>query len=103
MRRLLAIICPPLAVLLCGKPFSAVLNAFLCCLFWVPGMAHALMVVDDRFQDKRTRRIAAPLEDMARAMERRQVRMSRAKKPEPRELVRDPRVGANGTVYRQRN
>lgn len=103
MRRLLAIICPPLAVLLCGKPFSAILNAFLCCFFWLPGVGHALMVVDDRFQDKRTRRIANPLEQMARSMERERVRETRRKRPEPRQPVMDPHRGVNGTVFRQRN
>ena len=103
MRRLLAIVCPPLAVLLCGKPISAIFNAFLCCLFWFPGVGHALMVVDDRFQDKRTRRIAKPLERIAHSMEREQTRAPRARRQEPREPVRDPRIGANGTIYRQRN
>jgi uncharacterized membrane protein YqaE (UPF0057 family) len=44
---LLAIILPPLAVMLAGKPFQAIINFFLTCLFWVPGMIHALMVVND--------------------------------------------------------
>ena len=34
---LLAILLPPVAVLLCGKPIQAVLNFFLTLCFWVPG------------------------------------------------------------------
>ena len=41
MRYLIALIIPPLAVLLCGKPGQAVLNFFLCLLFLVPGVIHA--------------------------------------------------------------
>ena len=45
--RLLAIICPPLAVLLVGKPFSAILNLFLTFCLWIPGAIHAWGVVSD--------------------------------------------------------
>ena len=43
MRYLLAILIPPVAVLLCGKPIQFVLNIFLTLLFWVPGMIHAIL------------------------------------------------------------
>ena len=36
---LLAILLPPLAVLLCGKPIQAILNALLTCC-WIPGVIH---------------------------------------------------------------
>lgn len=57
MRYLIAILLPPLAVLLCGKPLQAVLNIFLTLLFWIPGMIHALLVVHSHLDDKRTDRI----------------------------------------------
>ncbi len=50
---LLAIIFPPLAVLLCGKPIQALLNVFLTLLLWVPGIIHAVMVVNAHNADKR--------------------------------------------------
>lgn len=50
---LLAILLPPVAVLLCGKPFQAILNFLLCLLFYIPGMIHAIMVVKDKKDDKR--------------------------------------------------
>ena len=53
MRYLLAIILPPVAVLLCGKPFQAVLNLILTLFFWIPGMVHALFVVNSHLADKR--------------------------------------------------
>lgn len=57
MRYLIAIVLPPLAVLLCGKPIQAILNVFLTLLFWVPGMIHALFVVNSHLADKRAERI----------------------------------------------
>jgi len=44
MRYFLAIILPPVAVLLCGKPVQALLILPLC--FWIPGVVHALFVVN---------------------------------------------------------
>lgn len=57
MRYFLAIVLPPLAVLLCGKPFQAILNLVLTLCFWIPGMIHALFVVDCHFEDQRTERL----------------------------------------------
>lgn len=54
---LVAILLPPLAVLLCGKPFQAVLNIILTLLLWVPGMIHAILVVHNHYEDKRMSRL----------------------------------------------
>ena len=57
MRYLLAILLPPLAVLLCGKPFLAILNLLLTLCFWIPGVIHALFVVNSHLADKRTDKV----------------------------------------------
>ena len=57
MRYLLAIVFPPLAVLLCGKPIQAILNCVLTPSIWIPGVVHALFVVSNHFADKRTDRL----------------------------------------------
>ena len=59
MLYLLAILVPPVAVLLCGKPIQAVLNVLLWALFIVPGVIHALFVVSSRNADKRNERLIA--------------------------------------------
>jgi uncharacterized membrane protein YqaE (UPF0057 family) len=59
MRYLLAIILPPAAVLLCGKPFQAILNLVLTLCLWVPGVLHALFVVNSHLADKRTEKLIA--------------------------------------------
>jgi uncharacterized membrane protein YqaE (UPF0057 family) len=52
---LVAILLPPLAVLLCGKPFQALLNCLLTLCFYVPGLIHALLVVQAHKADQRQR------------------------------------------------
>lgn len=61
MRYLLAIILPPIAVLVCGKPIQAVLNLVLTLIFWIPGMIHALFIAHGYYADKRTDRIVNSL------------------------------------------
>lgn len=57
MLYLLAIVLPPVAVLIAGKPFQALLNIGLTLLAVVPGIIHALLVVSNHYADKRTGRI----------------------------------------------
>lgn len=59
MLYLIAVIFPPLAVLLAGKPIQALLNLGLTLLFYVPGLIHACLVVHERYQDQRAERIIA--------------------------------------------
>jgi len=61
MRYLLAILLPPVAVLLCGRPFTALLNLFLTLLLWIPGLIHALVIVADYNANKRTDRVVAAM------------------------------------------
>ncbi len=57
MRYLLAILLPPVAVLFCGKPVQALLNLLLTLFFYIPGMIHAILVVHDFYEDRRTRKV----------------------------------------------
>jgi len=53
---LLAIVLPPIAVLICGKPVQALVNLVLCLLLYIPGIIHAVMVVNEYKADKRAER-----------------------------------------------
>ena len=53
---LIAILLPPVAVLMTGRPFTALLNLGLTCLLWLPGAIHAVMVVNEHKADKRAER-----------------------------------------------
>jgi uncharacterized membrane protein YqaE (UPF0057 family) len=57
MLYLLAILLPPVAVLICGKPIQALINFVLTLCLWFPGAIHALFVVSSHLADKRTDRI----------------------------------------------
>jgi uncharacterized membrane protein YqaE (UPF0057 family) len=61
---LVAIIFPPLAVLLAGKPFQAILNLVLLFItVYVGALIHALFVVHNHYADKRQERL---LRDLSR-------------------------------------
>lgn len=57
MLYIVAFFLPPIAVLLSGRPIQALVNFFLCFLFWIPAVVHALLVVRDHYDDRRARRI----------------------------------------------
>jgi uncharacterized membrane protein YqaE (UPF0057 family) len=58
MMYILCFIFPPLAVLLVGKPFQALINLVLTLFFWFPGTIHAILVVNEKKADKRSKRAA---------------------------------------------
>ena len=53
MRYLFAVICPPLAVLSCGRLNKMLLSVLLTLCFWVPGAIHALLVVRNHHAEQR--------------------------------------------------
>lgn len=62
MLYLVAVLLPPLAVLLAGKPFQAILNLIL--LFvtvYVGALIHALFVVHNHYADRRQDRLLRDL------------------------------------------
>lgn len=66
MLYLVAVILPPVAVLLAGKPFQALLSIPLTLLFYVPGIVHALFVVHNHYADQRTDRLIRATRDAQR-------------------------------------
>ena len=56
MRYLLCLL-PPLAVLSCGKPGQFLLSCILTLLAYIPGVIHAILVVNSYKADKRTEKI----------------------------------------------
>jgi len=57
MHYLLAIILPPVAVLTSGfKPFSFIVSILLTLFFWIPGIIHAILVVNGHKADKRVQK-----------------------------------------------
>lgn len=58
---LLAILLPPVAVLMCGKPIQALINCLLCLLLIFPGIIHALLVVSNHNAERRQQRLIKAL------------------------------------------
>lgn len=61
---LLAILLPPVAVLMCGKPVQSILNFFLTLCLWIPGVIHAILVVNARNADRRQQELIAAMSQM---------------------------------------
>ena len=61
---LLVIFLPPIAVLMCGRPFQALLNVILTCLGWIPGIIHAWVVYNNKNADKRTDKLIGAMQAM---------------------------------------
>lgn len=51
-----AMVAPPLAVLLTGRKTAALLNAPLTLAGWLPGVLHAVLVINEHKADQRARR-----------------------------------------------
>jgi len=62
MLYILALLLPPVAVFISGKPIQGIINIVLCLFLWIPGIIHALFVVHNRYEDKRTDKIVKAIE-----------------------------------------
>ena len=62
MRYLLAILLPPIAVFICGKPIQGIINIILTQCFYVPRAIHAVLVVHTYLADKRTDKIVEAMQ-----------------------------------------
>jgi uncharacterized membrane protein YqaE (UPF0057 family) len=62
MLNLLAVVCPPLAVLATGTPARAATNLGLTLLLYIPGVLHARSVVEQSSLEKRYNSVMLALE-----------------------------------------
>ena len=100
---ILAVFLPPLALLLNGQIFSAILNVFLTLLLWRPGVRHAQFVLYQHLDDKRARLMASATHrpDWTKTLQ--PVKPAQSKQPKPViEVIDQPDVGMNGTRFRKR-
>jgi uncharacterized membrane protein YqaE (UPF0057 family) len=82
MRYLLALVLPPAAVLLSGKPRSLLASVPLTVCFWVPGVLHAILVIHRAGLEERAERLASVV--LAREERRRQLRRHQLAVMQPR-------------------
>ncbi len=90
---LLAFVCPPLAILLCGKPFQALLSIPLLCMYF-PSALWALLVVSDHKANRRTDRLIRAADrnakELLRSAERNAAEVARAvrqQQPRPQVII----------------
>lgn len=50
---LMAILFPPVAVIMCGKYWQALLNCLFVILFYVPAVVHAVLLVKEHKENER--------------------------------------------------
>lgn len=96
-------LCPPLAVLFMGRPFSAIYNFFLTSLFWVPGVNHALVVYADYKSTKSVKQITGAINNPAWTQQQRAPRGGQRVQREVVVVYDNPHVGKNGTYFRPKN
>ena len=94
-------VCPPLAVLMMGRPVSSCLAAVLCCFFWLPGVAFAKTCYVDYKSGSHVNSLTdairgKPEKGRAGRQARRQLR---AEEPPP--LIDKAHVGAHGTKFKR--
>lgn len=53
MKYLLALICPPLVLMIEGKVFQIWINIILCFCGWIPAVVHALFIAFTEDQERR--------------------------------------------------
>jgi uncharacterized membrane protein YqaE (UPF0057 family) len=53
LRYFFCVVLPPLAVLLSGRPLSFLFSLLLTALGWLPGVIHAILVVNDYEEERR--------------------------------------------------
>jgi len=90
-------VCPPLACLLMGRPFSSCLAAFLCMFFWIPGVAYAKTC----YVDYKASRYMGDLTGAIRGKPERGRRRVLAEPEAPR-LIDKACVGTLGTKFKRR-
>lgn len=95
-------VCPPLACVFMGRPFSSFLAMFLCMFFWLPGVAYAKTCYVDYKSSSHVNSITdairgKPERGRAGRKTRKAVVAS-----EPLPSIDDPHVGANGTVFKKK-
>ena len=101
MRYFLLQICPPLAVLSCGKPFSFIWNTILWFWPWSTSRPHAEWVLNQWLEDQRFVRLGDRLPEKKKPKYIK--KYEPAADEEEGTVYRDPTVGAKGTKFRPRS
>lgn len=103
----LCYVCPPLAVLCMGRPFSMVLNCFLTMFLWLPGVGHALVCYADYKGTHSVRQLTKAVNLPQWTQGDREQSEGRVRRKGQKEVITvvvydNPHVGKNGTFFRRK-
>ena len=100
----LCYICPPFAVLLMGRPFSACLNFFLTMFGWAPGVRHALVCYADRRTNQGVKKVTKAINRPQYIKEQQRAESRRSSRKERVIVLFDsPDIGQSGHRFRPRD
>lgn len=102
MRLFLCFIFPPFAVMLHGKPFSAIFNMLLCMFFWVPGVIHALAVNSQAHESRQTKKIVRAIEGKGKKKPRKPCPVHDRPMVTRSVATNDKFIGEGGTKFKRR-
>ena len=63
MKYLFAIVLPPVACLMANRKSAAMLNVALTLCFWIPGVIHAILVVNAADADRRNKELVGAMRE----------------------------------------
>jgi Proteolipid membrane potential modulator len=90
-----------MAVLMHGKPISAIFNMLLCMFFWIPGVLHALSVNDQAHKSKQTKQIVRAVRGK-KARPKKPCPVHRGGRVTATSAYDDPTIGEGGTKFKRR-
>lgn len=103
---LMCFICPPMALLMMGRPFQAIYNCFLVLFLVVPAISHALANHEDWTEERRLRRIenAVHMPKWFQLQSSAQEAVPQHVEPEQAgpATYNSPHIGVNGTMFEKR-
>lgn len=95
----LCYMCPPLAVMFMGRPVAAMMNVFMIFGGWNNMVKHALVCYADKRGSQYTGSITKAINTPSWV---RDFSGQRSLPESGQQLIDDPHVGANGTVFKRR-
>lgn len=98
----LCYVCPPLAVLCMGRPFSACMNCIFTAFLWVPGIGHALVCYADYKGTVSVKQLTKAINNPQHARVQREPATRRRKEVVEVVVYDNPHVGRNGTYFRRK-
>ncbi len=95
-------VCPPLACIFMGRPFSACLASILCLFFWLPGVSYAKTIYVDYKTNNHMSNLTGAIRGKPETKkEARRLKAAAAEEARQAQLIDKPHVGVHGTKFKR--